>query len=115
LPNCITRARTRSFDARRQIDWGTAKGEPVRAVANGLVTWKQDIGADGWVITIEHLLADGSKVWSAYWHVAEPAVSFGQIAHRGDDRAHCRSAFPESAPAGTSGNGAVITRLTTAC
>jgi murein DD-endopeptidase MepM/ murein hydrolase activator NlpD len=72
------------FDARRQVDPGAASGEPVRAVANGLVTWKQDIGAEGWVITIEHLLADGSKVWSAYWHVAEPEVSFGQIVYRGD-------------------------------
>jgi murein DD-endopeptidase MepM/ murein hydrolase activator NlpD len=72
------------FDARHQVDPGAAKNEPVRAVANGLVTWKQDIGAEGWVITIEHLLADGSKVWSAYWHVAEPTVSFGQIVYRGD-------------------------------
>jgi murein DD-endopeptidase MepM/ murein hydrolase activator NlpD len=72
------------FDARRQVDPGAATGEAVHAVANGLVTWKQDIGAEGWVITIEHLLADGSKVWSAYWHVAEPEVSFGQIVYRGD-------------------------------
>ena len=72
------------YGSRRQIDHGAAKGESVRAVANGLVTWKQDIGAEGWVITIEHLLSDGSKVWSAYWHVAEPTVSFGQIVYRGD-------------------------------
>jgi hypothetical protein len=72
------------YDARRQVEGGAAKGEPVHAVANGLVTWKQDIGAEGWVISIEHLLADGSKVWSAYWHVAEPQVSFGQIVYRGD-------------------------------
>jgi murein DD-endopeptidase MepM/ murein hydrolase activator NlpD len=71
-------------DARRQVDPGAARGEVVRAVANGLVTWKQDIGAEGWVITIEHLLADGSKVWSAYWHVVEPTVSFGQIVYRGE-------------------------------
>ena len=67
-----------------QVDPGAARGEAVRAVANGLVTWKQNIGAEGWVITIEHLLADGSKVWSAYWHVTEPPVSFGQIVYRGD-------------------------------
>ena len=72
------------FDARRQVDPGAARGEAVRAVANGLVTWKQDIGAEGWVITIEHLLAGGSKVWSAYWHVAEPAVSLGQLVYRGE-------------------------------
>ena len=72
------------FDARRQVDAGAADGEPVQAVANGLVSWKQNIGAEGWVIAIEHLLADGSKVWSAYWHVADPTVSIGQLVYRGD-------------------------------
>lgn len=72
------------FDARRQVDAGAAKDEPVQAVANGLVSWKQNIGAEGWVIAIEHLLADGSKVWSAYWHVADPTVSIGQLVYRGD-------------------------------
>ncbi len=72
------------FDAHHQIDPGAAKGEAVHAVANGLVTWKQDTGAEGWVITIEHLLADGSKVWSAYWHITTPTASFGQIVYRGD-------------------------------
>ena len=72
------------FDARRQVDPGAAKGEPVQAMANGLVTGKQDIGAEGWAIAIEHLLADGSKVWSAYWHLDDPKVSLGQIVYRGD-------------------------------
>jgi murein DD-endopeptidase MepM/ murein hydrolase activator NlpD len=72
------------YDGRRQVEAGAAKHEPVRAVANGLVTWKQNIGTEGWVIVIEHLLADGSKVWSAYWHVENPAVSIGQLVYRGD-------------------------------
>jgi murein DD-endopeptidase MepM/ murein hydrolase activator NlpD len=72
------------FDAHHQVDPGAANGEPVHAIANGLVTWKQDTGREGWIITIEHLLTDGSKVWSAYWHVTRPTVSFGQIVYRGD-------------------------------
>ncbi len=72
------------FDEHRQVEAGAAKDEPVSAVANGLVTWKQDIGSEGWVIVIEHLLADGSKVWSAYWHVADPTVSLGQLVYRGN-------------------------------
>jgi murein DD-endopeptidase MepM/ murein hydrolase activator NlpD len=72
------------FDAHHQVDAGAAMNEPVQAVANGLVSWKQNIGAEGWVIAIEHLLADGSKVWSAYWHVADPTVSIGQLVYRGD-------------------------------
>ena len=47
------------------------------------------------MIAIEHLLADGSKVWSAYWHVDEPTVSIRadrlsrrcdrRVADRGDN------------------------------
>ena len=66
------------------MDAGAAKDEPVAAVANGLVTWRQDIGSEGWVIVIEHLLANGSKVWSAYWHVADPTIAIGQLVYRGD-------------------------------
>lgn len=72
------------YDGRRQVDAGAAKDAPVRAVANGLVTWRQNLGAEGWVLVLEHLLADGSKVWSAYWHVADPAISIGQLVYRGD-------------------------------
>jgi murein DD-endopeptidase MepM/ murein hydrolase activator NlpD len=73
-----------AFDAHRQVDAGAAAGEPVQAVANGRVAWKQNIGAEGWVIAIEHLLVDGSKVWSAYWHVTDPTVAIGQLVYRGD-------------------------------
>ena len=72
------------FDAHHQVEAGAAMNEPVQAVANGLVSWKQNIGAEGWVIAIEHLLADGSKVWSAYWHVTDPTVSIGQLVYRGN-------------------------------
>lgn len=72
------------YDGRRQVDWGAAKNQPVHAVANGLVAWKQNLGSEGWVIVLEHLLADGSKVWSAYWHVGDPTVSIGQLVYRGD-------------------------------
>lgn len=72
------------FDGRRQVAEGAAKHEPVHAVANGLVTWRQNLGDQGWVLVLEHLLTDGSKVWSAYWHVADPAISIGQLVYRGD-------------------------------
>ena len=30
------------------------------------------------------LMPDGSRVWSAYWHVTQPVVSMGQAVKRGD-------------------------------
>ena len=72
------------LDAQGQVT-GEANGRPVRAVANGLVVGKLDIGAQGQVVVIEHLLADGSHVWSAYWHVDETPVSIGSIVYRGDE------------------------------
>ncbi|QLQ31821.1 MAG: M23 family metallopeptidase [Candidatus Thiothrix singaporensis] len=45
-------------------------GQPVYAVANGIVTFSGDGGASwGNIILIEHTLPDGSKVWSQYGHV----------------------------------------------
>lgn len=77
-----------AFGARLQVDAGAAKGVPVRAVANGLVDWRQDIGAQGQIVAIEHLLADGAgtpvHVWSAYWHVDEVRVNVGAIVARGE-------------------------------
>ncbi len=71
------------LDAQGQVT-GDAKGRPVRVVANGLVVWKQDIGAQGKLVVIEHLLVDGSHVWSAYWHVDDVPVAVGSIVYRGD-------------------------------
>lgn len=73
-----------AFDAQRQVDAGAAKGVPVRAVANGVVDWRQDIGTQGQIVVIEHLLADGSHVWSAYWHVDEVHVNVGTVVARGE-------------------------------
>ena len=75
------------LDGQGQVT-GDAQGHPVRAVANGLVVWKQDIGAQGKIVVIEHLLADGAgtpaHVWSAYWHVDDVPVAVGSIVYRGD-------------------------------
>jgi murein DD-endopeptidase MepM/ murein hydrolase activator NlpD len=71
-------------DARGRVDGHGAAGAPVLAVANGAVTWAQGIGADGYLIVLVHLLPDGSRVWSAYWHVARPVVPVGQAVKRGD-------------------------------
>ena len=71
-------------DVRNRVDGHGAAGVPVRAIANGAVTWTQDIGADGWVMVLVHRLPGGSRVWSAYWHVTQPAVALGQAVRRGD-------------------------------
>jgi murein DD-endopeptidase MepM/ murein hydrolase activator NlpD len=73
-----------AHDARGQVDGHGAAGVPVRAVANGAVTWTQDIGADGYIVVLVHLLPDGARVWSAYWHITQPAVTMGQAVRRGD-------------------------------
>jgi murein DD-endopeptidase MepM/ murein hydrolase activator NlpD len=73
-----------AYDARRQVVPGAAKAAPVRAVANGVVSWLQDTGGEGRIVVIEHLLVDGTHVWSAYWHLASPTVAIGQVVYRGD-------------------------------
>jgi murein DD-endopeptidase MepM/ murein hydrolase activator NlpD len=73
-----------ALDAVGRVDGRGAAGAPVRAVANGAVTWIQDIGADGYVLVLAHLMPDGSRVWSAYWHITQPVVSIGQAVKRGD-------------------------------
>jgi murein DD-endopeptidase MepM/ murein hydrolase activator NlpD len=71
-------------DARGRVDGHGAAGAPVAAIANGAVTWAQGIGADGYLIVLVHVLPDGSRVWSAYWHVARPVVPVGQAVKRGE-------------------------------
>jgi len=69
-------------------------GAPVRAVANGVVTWEESLGSEGYVVVIEHILLEGSHVWSAYWHVTDLQVSMGQAVRLGQvigrihDRGH---------------------------
>jgi murein DD-endopeptidase MepM/ murein hydrolase activator NlpD len=78
-----------AFDASGQVEAGLAKDAPVHAVANGLVVWKQNIGEQGEIVVVEHLLAGGAPdsrahVWSAYWHLDRVPVAVGQIVYRGD-------------------------------
>lgn len=73
-----------AFDAHGQVEAGAARGQPARAVANGVVDYTQDIGAQGRIVVIQHRLADGSRLWSAYWHVTGLTVTRGEIVRRGE-------------------------------
>lgn len=73
-----------AYDGRHQVDPGAAKGALVLAVANGVVSWRQNVGSEGNVVVIEHLLADGSHVWSAYWHIDAVKVAMGQLVYQGN-------------------------------
>ena len=65
------------------VVWGLAKHAPVYAVADGVVAFTLDVGSEGQVIAIEHRLADGSAVYSVYWHVDHIQVQQGQPVTRG--------------------------------
>jgi hypothetical protein len=60
------------FNVEGQIP-GRSLGQPVRAVANGLVllSGANSWGVDGGVIIIRHQLADGSYFFSQYGHIAQ--------------------------------------------
>ncbi|MBN1878344.1 MAG: M23 family metallopeptidase [Anaerolineae bacterium] len=60
-----------------QIQGRAAAGEPVRAVANGVVTWIQALGNAGYVLIIEHTTLTDT-VWSVYWHIADIQVAQGE-------------------------------------
>lgn len=60
------------------------RGEPVRAVAHGVVSAVIFTGQDGYVVIVEHALPDGERVWSVYWHLAELRVAEGQAVRRGE-------------------------------
>jgi len=60
------------------IAWGEATHAPVHAVATGVVVFVLDAGQEGQVVGIEHRLADGSAVYSVYWHVSHVPVQAGQ-------------------------------------
>jgi murein DD-endopeptidase MepM/ murein hydrolase activator NlpD len=70
-------------DDEGHIEWGRATHAPVHAVADGVVIGVEDAGSDGEVIITEHRLADGSAVYSVYWHVDLVQVRAGQPVTRG--------------------------------
>ena len=72
-----------ALDAAGQVDSFAAAGDPVHAVANGVVYMTQQIGDQGWVLVLAHRLADGDTVYSAYWHVADLQVDYGDAVTRG--------------------------------
>ena len=73
-----------AVDVRGKVDGHGAAGAQVAAIANGAVTWAQSLGADGYGLVLVHVLPDGTRVWSAYWHITRPIVPIGQSVKRGD-------------------------------
>jgi murein DD-endopeptidase MepM/ murein hydrolase activator NlpD len=66
-----------------QVGWGLARNAPVHAVADGVTVFIMDAGAEGQVVGVGHRLADGSDVYSVYWHVGHVQVEPGQPVSRG--------------------------------
>ncbi|MDY7078161.1 MAG: M23 family metallopeptidase [Chloroflexota bacterium] len=60
------------------VAWGQGKNAPVHAVADGMVVFTLDAGREGQIVGVEHLLKDGSAVYSVYWHVDHVQVQAGQ-------------------------------------
>jgi murein DD-endopeptidase MepM/ murein hydrolase activator NlpD len=71
------------LDAARQVDRIGGAGDPVHAVAHGVVYLTQEIGNQGWIVVLAHQLADGTPVYSAYWHVTQLQVDRGDSVRRG--------------------------------
>jgi murein DD-endopeptidase MepM/ murein hydrolase activator NlpD len=61
-----------------QVALGNAAHAPVHAVAHGVIVSVINAGSDGYVIIVEHLLADASRVYSVYWHTDQVQVQPGQ-------------------------------------
>ncbi len=72
-----------ALDDKGQIVGDGGKGAEVHAVANGIVTWEQNLGRDGNLIVIEHRQLDGSQIWSAYWHVTDLQATVGEAVLQG--------------------------------
>lgn len=72
-----------ALNKRGRVSLGKAAGEPVYAVANGVVESATLMGFDGYVIIIAHTLPDGDSIWSVYWHVASVQVAQGEAVTRG--------------------------------
>ena len=80
-----------AVDGAGQVTWGQATHAPVHAVADGVVVSTIDAGAEGYIVIVEHRLADGpalskaegTAVYSVYWHVSSVQVREGQPVTRG--------------------------------
>jgi murein DD-endopeptidase MepM/ murein hydrolase activator NlpD len=65
-------------------------GDPVYAVANGVVSYSYGEGGEwawyGYLITIDHQLPDGSRVYSLYGHLSTRRWKKleGEVVHKGD-------------------------------
>lgn len=71
------------MDAAGQVDSFAAAGDPVHAVAQGVVYLTQEIGNQGWIVILAHHLDDDTPIYSAYWHVSRLQVDQGDIVGRG--------------------------------
>jgi murein DD-endopeptidase MepM/ murein hydrolase activator NlpD len=72
-----------ALDEAGQVAWGQATHDPVHAVADGVVVSTLNAGGEGYIVIVEHLLADGTAVYSVYWHVSHVQVREGQPVARG--------------------------------
>lgn len=70
-------------DWNKNTGGNTDCGEPVYAMADGVITYAEDAGP-GWgnVIIITHQLSDGKKVQSLYGHLQEILKSSGEVKKR---------------------------------
>jgi len=62
----------------------TDLGDPVFAIAHGLVITSQHFSTWGNIVLLEHQLPAGQKVWSQYAHLSELFVKKGDVVRRGD-------------------------------
>ena len=72
-----------ALDGTGQIVWGQAAHASVHAVADGVVVAVLNAGDEGYIVIVEHLLANGSNVYSVYWHTDHVQVQPGQPVTRG--------------------------------
>ena len=70
-------------DGDGKVQWSHAAGTPVQSVANGTVSWAQELGSEGNVLIVEHRLPAGKHLWSVYWHLADLRVAKGAVVQRG--------------------------------
>lgn len=70
-------------DWNKNTGGNTDCGEPVYAIANGVITYAADAGT-GWgnVIIVTHTLPDGKKVQSLYGHLQEIKIKSGEVKKR---------------------------------
>lgn len=76
------------------VDISTSPGDPVRASADGIVTFSGWSGANGNLVAIEH----GFGYSTFYAHNRETAVNVGQVVKRGDVIAYVGSTGSSTGP-----------------